>query len=284
MINQALIDYQRIESAINYIVDNFKDKPSLDDIAKTINLSPYHFQRLFSRWAGVSPKKFMQYVSLTYAKEVLVETKQPLMDVAYDMGLSGTSRLHDLFVNIEGMTPGQFKNCGNGIDINYSYSDTAFGSIIVASTSVGVCHAAFEKCLNVGFENLKRKFPKANFYQRVDNLQKDALRVISQEKLHDVVGVKVHLSGTPFQLKVWEALLKIPMGSLTTYGDVANSIGQPNASRAVGTAIGKNPIAFLIPCHRVIQKSGQIGGYMWGKNRKRAIIAWEGLKIDEKVT
>lgn len=281
MRTQGLIDYQRIESAINYIVNNFKDKPSLEKIAKTINLSPYHFQRLFSRWAGVSPKKFMQYVSLAYAKEVLVEEKQPLMTVAYDMGLSGTSRLHDLFVNIEGMTPGEFKNCGNGLDINYSYADTLFGNIIVASTHVGICHVAFEKCLNIGFENLKRKFPKANFYQQLDKMQIAVLKVLSQDELHDIKGIQVHLSGTPFQLKVWEALLKVPMGSLTTYGNVADIIGQPNASRAVGTAIGKNPIAFLIPCHRVIQKSGQIGGYMWGENRKRAIIAWEGVKTYE---
>ena len=283
MINQALIDYQRIERAINYIGDNFKDQPSLDDIAKKINLSPYHFQRLFSRWAGVSPKKYMQYVSLTYAKEVLLKKNQPLMTLAYDMGLSGTSRLHDLFINIEGMTPGQFKNCGDGLNINYSYSDTLFGNIIVASTSVGVCHVAFENCINVGIENLKKKFPKAKFFKRTDKLQKDALKVISQEKLGDFGGVKVHLLGTPFQLKVWEALLKIPMGCLTTYGDIADIIGKPNASRAVGTAIGRNPIALLIPCHRVIQKSGQIGGYMWGENRKRAIIAWEGLKTDEEV-
>ena len=185
MINQALIDYQRIERAINYIGDNFKDQPSLDDIAKKINLSPYHFQRLFSRWAGVSPKKYMQYVSLTYAKEVLLEKNQPLMTLAYDMGLSGTSRLHDLFINIEGMTPGQFKNCGDGLNINYSYSDTLFGNIIVASTSVCVCHVAFENCINVGIENLKKKFPKAKFFKRTDKLQKDALKVISQEKLGD---------------------------------------------------------------------------------------------------
>lgn len=278
MKTQTLIDYERIESAISYIIENFKEKPTLDKIAQEISLSPYHFQRLFSQWAGVSPKKFMQYVSLAYAKEVLLESNLSLLDTALEVGLSGPSRLHDLFINIEGMTPGQFKSGGQGLDINYSYTETLFGAMVIGSTRIGICHMAFEEHQGDGLNNLRKKFPNAKFYQAYDEIQKNALLIFKKDPAN-LQKIKLHLCGTTFQLKVWEALLKIPMGLLTTYGNISKEIGQPNSSRAVGSAIGKNPIAFLIPCHRVIQKSGQIGGYMWGTKRKNAIIAWEGAQV-----
>lgn len=278
MKTQTLIDYERIETAINYITENFKEKPTLDEIAGEIHLSPYHFQRLFSQWAGVSPKKFMQYVSMAYAKEVLLESKLSLLDTSFEVGLSGPSRLHDLFINIEGMTPGQFKNRGDGLDINYSYTETLFGNMVIGSTGIGICHMAFEKHQGDGFQNLRKKFSNAKFHQAFDEIQKNAL-LIFKKNPESLQKIKLHLYGTAFQLKVWEALLKIPLGLLTTYGNISKEIGQPNSSRAVGSAIGKNPIAFLIPCHRVIQKSGKIGGYMWGTKRKKTIIAWEGAQV-----
>ena len=280
MIDQDHVNYERIEKAIAYINDNFKNQPSLRDIAAAVHLSPFHFQRLFSEWAGVSPKKFIQYLSLDYAKELLQNRKSTLLDAAHETGLSGTSRLHDLFVKIEGMTPGEYKKGGEGLVINYNYGSTPFGKMIVGSTSKGLCHMFFEKDERQALMNLKIKFPNAKYHQTADKFQKNAL-CIFQKDWQQLDQVKLHLAGTPFQIKVWESLLKIPMGSLRTYGEVAKELGKPNSSRAVGTAIGRNPIAFLIPCHRVIRSGGNISGYMWGPNRKSAIIGWEAAKMGE---
>lgn len=279
MTEQEHINYGRIAEAINYIKANFKDQPSLNEIAETVHLSPHHFQRLFKDWAGVSPKKFMQYISVEYAKQLLKEKQATLFDTAYETGLSGTGRLHDLFINIEGMTPGEYKNGGERLIINYSFAESPFGNLIVASTSKGICHMAFVGNKLQAFKDLQCRFPNANFNQVVDLNQQNALFIFQYDwsKLNQI---KLHLNGTAFQLKVWETLLKIPMGELTTYGTIANKIEKPKASRAVGTAIGNNPVAFLIPCHRVIQSSGNIGGYMWGNTRKSAIIGWEAAKIN----
>ena len=280
MIDQQQINYQRIEKAIAYIKGNFKDQPSLDDIAAAVHLSPFHFQRLFTEWAGVSPKKFIQYLSLEYAKSLLKDRSSTLLDTAYETGLSGTSRLHDLFINIEGMTPGEFKNGGAGLAINYCFAESPFGKMIVASTSKGVCHMFFEDNEVRALADLEKRFPNAVYHQITDRFQQDAL-FIFQEDWKQLNQIKLHLAGTPFQIKVWESLLKIPMGGLSTYGDIAQSIERPKAARAVGTAIGSNPVAFLIPCHRVIQGSGNIGGYMWGPTRKSAIIGWEAAQGEQ---
>lgn len=278
MPEQHKIDYQRIETAIRYISDHFKDQPSLDDIAQIVHVSPYHFQKMFTEWAGVSPKKFMQYLSLNYAKALLRKRKS-LQDTALETGLSGTGRLHDLFINIEGMTPGEFKNGGAKLQINYSYCHTLFGSIIVASTSKGICHLHFENNEMTALQNLQSRFPNAVFIQTEDQYQLEALSLF-QKNWHNLNEIKLHLVGTPFQIKVWESLLHIPLGSLATYGDIAESINKPKSARAVGSAIGRNPIAFLIPCHRVIQSSGNLGGYMWGIDRKKALIGWESAQIN----
>ncbi|MBV1870975.1 MAG: methylated-DNA--[protein]-cysteine S-methyltransferase [Gammaproteobacteria bacterium] len=280
MSEQEHINYYRIEKAINYIKVHFKNQPSLDEIASSVGISPYHFQRIFTEWAGVSPKKFMQYLSIKYAKQLLRKEDSTLLDVAYKTGFSGTSRLHDLFINIEGMTPGEFKNGGKKLTINYSFTESPFGKIIVASTTKGVCHMFFEEDENQALSDLIQCFPNARYHQVVDNLQQDALSIF-QNDWKQSKQIRLHLSGTTFQLKVWETLLKIPMGTLETYGGIAKSINKPNASRAVGTAIGSNPVAFLIPCHRVIQASGHIGGYMWGSTRKSAIIGWEASKVSD---
>ena len=203
----------------------------------------------------------------------------PLFETAYETGLSGTSRLHDLFVNIEGMTPAEYKNGGKNLIINYSFAESPFGSITIASTEKGICYMAFDENDNQSLEDLKSKFPNAFFHQKLDLLQQNAL-FIFQNDWSKLPQIKLHLKGTDFQLKVWETLLKIPMGQLSTYRAVAQKIEKPNASRAVGTAIGNNPVAFLIPCHRVIQASGNFGGYMWGNTRKTAIIGWEGVKTN----
>jgi len=278
MNTQENINYNRIADAIDYIKTNFKDQPNLDEVAEKVHLSPFHFQRLFTDWAGTSPKKFLQYISVEHAKKILKENnKATLSDAAFDTGLSGTSRLHDLFVNIEGMTPAEYKNGGKSLEINFSFAESPFGNIIVASTKKGVCFMAFAEDEEAGFQDLKNKFPNAGFSRKLDLSQQNALFIFQNDwsKLSDI---KLHLKGTDFQLKVWETLLKIPMGQLSTYGSIAQQIEKPNASRAVGTAIGSNPVAFLIPCHRVIQSSGTFGGYMWGNTRKTAIIGWEGAQ------
>ncbi|MDF2455399.1 MAG: ada [Cytophagaceae bacterium] len=212
MNKQEEINYSRIAEAIDYIRVHFKEQPSLDEIAAHLHLSPFHFQRLFSDWAGVSPKQFLQFISVGYAKQLLREKQITLFDAAEATGLSGTGRLHDLFVKIEGMTPGEYKNGGEQLAIQYSFQESPFGKLLIASTNKGIC-------------------------------------------------------------------LTIPLGALTTYGSIAEHIQNPSASRAVGTAIGSNPVAFLIPCHRVIQGSGVIGGYMWGPTRKTAIIGWEAAQM-----
>jgi len=277
---QSHINYQRIAEAIQYLRENFKSQPNLNEVAAKVHLSPSHFQRLFTEWAGTSPKKFLQYISVEYAKKILQEQQASLVDTAIATGLSSTSRLHDLFVNIEGMTPAEYKNGGAQLVINYSFAETPFGKVIVASTHKGVCYMAFEEDEKKSFERLKSKFPNATYQKQIDVLQQNALSVFHSDwsKLHEV---KLHLRGTGFQLKVWESLLKIPMGTLATYGTIAQQIGNPHASRAVGTAVGSNPVAFLIPCHRVIRSSGVLGNYMWGATRKAAIIGWEQSKTNE---
>ncbi|MCZ4244474.1 bifunctional helix-turn-helix domain-containing protein/methylated-DNA--[protein]-cysteine S-methyltransferase [Pedobacter punctiformis] len=277
MNEQEQINYNRIATAIDYIKTNFKMQPNLDKVAEKVHLSPFHFQRLFSDWAGTSPKKFLQYISVEHAKKILTDTQSTLFDTAYETGLSGTSRLHDLFVNIEGMTPAEYKNGGKNLNINYSYAESPFGNIIVASTSKGVCYMGFNESEEQGLEDLKSKFPNASLNRKLDLLQQNAL-FIFQNDWSKLPEIKLHLKGTDFQLKVWETLLKIPMGQLSTYGSIAKKLENPNASRAVGSAIGSNPVAFLIPCHRVIQSSGNFGGYMWGNTRKTAIIGWENAQ------
>jgi len=282
MTEQENINYNRIAEAIEYIKKNFKDQPSLDEVAEKVHLSPFHFQRIFTEWAGTSPKKFLQYISVEHAKKLLSTKQATLFDVSHETGLSGTSRLHDLFINIEGMTPAEYKNGGKELSIHYSFAESPFGNLIVASTGKGICFMAFNDDEQTAFEELKNKFPHATFSRKLDMIQQNAL-FIFQNDWRKLNKIKLHLKGTDFQLKVWEALLKIPMGRLSTYGAIAGEIGNPNASRAVGTAIGSNPVAFLIPCHRVIQSTGIFGGYMWGATRKTAIIGWESAKTDSAI-
>lgn len=280
MEDQKLIDFERIKKAIEYIGHNFKQQPTLEQIAQQVALSPSHFQRLFTNWAGTSPKKFLQYVSVEHAKGLLKEGQASLLETSLKTGLSGSSRLHDLFVTIEGMTPGEYKHGGENLTINYSFSQSPFGKILIASTLKGVCYIAFAgENEAVAFKTLQDGFPRATFQKKTDQLQQNALSIFSKDwdKLPEI---KLHLKGTDFQLKVWEALLKISMGRLSTYGAIAAQIDMPKACRAVGTAVGDNPVAFLIPCHRVIQSTGALGNYHWGKTIKTAMIGWEGARVE----
>ena len=282
MNTQEQINYNRIAEAIAYIKANFKAQPNLEEVAEKLHLSPFHFQRLFSEWAGTSPKKFLQYISVEHAKKLLKENQATLFETAFETGLSGTSRLHDLFINIEGMTPAEYKNGGKDLAINYSFAESPFGNILVASTQKGICYMAFYEDETTAFSTMQSQFPNASFHRKLDLIQQNAL-FIFQNDWSKLNQIKLHLKGTDFQLKVWEALLKIPMGQFSTYGNIAAKIEKPNASRAVGTAIGSSPVAFLIPCHRVIQSTGNFGGYMWGNIRKTAIIGWEGAKANSLI-
>lgn len=271
------IDFNRIELAINYIRTHFKKQPSLEEIAMEVNLSPHHFHRLFTQWAGVSPKKFLQYTTIEYAKAQLKEQKT-LFDVSMDAGLSGTSRLHDLFVSVEAMTPGEYKNGGRDLTIYYSYPETIFGSACVASTPKGICYLAFGD-KTIAYNELVEMFPSANFIHQEKTIHQEAIGFL-QNSENALNPLQLHIKGTDFQLKVWNALLQIPLGQLTTYGHISKHLNNPKANRAVGTAVGSNPVSFIIPCHRVIRTSGELGGYHWGLDLKVAMIGWEAAKTE----
>ena len=282
---QTAINYNRIAEAIAYYKANFKDQPSLETVAEHVHLSPFHFQRMFHEWAGVTPKQFLQYLTLEHAKNVLKHpggaTGATLSDAAFESGLSGTGRLHDLFIKIEGMTPGEYKHGGEALHIRYSFAESPFGLLLVASTEKGICHMAFvddaEGAKDAALVELKERFPNARYLEGPDALQRQALSIFTGD-WSQPGRVRLHLKGTPFQIKVWETLLKVPSGGLTTYANVAGKIGSPQAVRAVGSAVGQNPVAFLIPCHRVIRSDGQAGEYHWGATRKHAMIGWEAAK------
>src|ERR1700730_14598799 len=226
MIAQEQANYNRIAEAIGYIKDNFKTQPNLEEVAEKVALSPFHFQRMFTDWAGVSPKKFVQYLTIEYAKKMLKDNQASLFETAIETGLSGTGRLHDLFINIEGMSPGEYKNGGENLSINYSFAESPFGNILVASTPKGICYMAFADDQKQALQELQSKFPNAAYKQVVDLMQQNVLYIFTHD-WSKLGQVKLHLKGTEFQLKVWETLLKIPMGQLTTYGSIAKQIQDP---------------------------------------------------------
>ncbi|WP_101690622.1 bifunctional helix-turn-helix domain-containing protein/methylated-DNA--[protein]-cysteine S-methyltransferase [Dysgonomonas massiliensis] len=277
MDNQCAINFERISKAIEFINSNYKNQPSLNDVAEQINLSPYHFQKLFTEWAGVSPKQFLQYISLSHAKDLLKHGQSTLFEASYEIGLSGTSRLHDLFVSIEGMTPGEYKNGGENLKINYDFDSSPFGEMLIASTTKGICHMAFVDNRSEAISFMKSMFPNAEYNNTTDVKIQDIQSVFDND-WSQPSQLKLHVKGTDFQLKVWETLLRIPIGEVVTYGDIAKKLDNPKASRAIGSAVGSNPIAYLIPCHRVIQSTGLFGQYHWGSIRKTAIIGWESAQ------
>lgn len=271
-------DYSRIAEAIDFIASRVIRQPTLDEIAAHVHLSPYHFQRLFCRWAGITPKRFLQALTLEQAKQLLNESR-PLLEVSHALGLSSSSRLHDHFVQLEAMTPGEFKMGGMGLTIDYAVHDTPFGSAFIAATSRGICDLGFveQKDFNVHLAGLKKKWPHAELRNNAEGTLPIVERIFKNDTAFDR-PLSLCVSGTNFQIKVWKALLEIPPGRIATYTQIANAIDHPRSARAVGHAIGANPIAFLIPCHRVIQQSGKLGGYHWGETRKHTILAWEAAR------
>ncbi|WP_299821731.1 methylated-DNA--[protein]-cysteine S-methyltransferase [uncultured Pontibacter sp.] len=269
--------YQTVAAALAYIRANALRQPNLEELAGHACMSPFHFQRVFTEWAGVSPKKFLQYLTLQHAKAVMAKTVS-LAEAAECSCLSSTSRLHDLFLSIEGITPGTFKQLGQQLQLKYSINSCPFGNYIVASTPKGICHLHFFRDQAAALVELRQTWPKAELVNALDAQHEQVQVFFQRTQQQPAAKIRLHLQGTPFQLKVWEALLRIPEGCLTSYASLAQQIGQPTASRAVGTAIGSNPIAFLIPCHRVIKSIGGIGEYRWGSERKMAMIGWEAAR------
>ena len=269
-------DYDVVERAIRFIEGSYIEQPSLDDVAEHVHLSKYHFQRIFSRWAGISPKKFIQYLTVNHAKKLLEESKS-VLDVAYEVGLSSPGRLHDLFVNFEGLSPGEYKLRGKGLHIEYGFSGSPFGTCLLAKTERGICWMSFlsDDSRSEALADMLHKWDGARFVENDGQLKLLAERVFRPFGGGTGASLKLHIRGTNFQVKVWEALLSVPFGRLASYGDIAAKIGAPSASRAVGGAVGSNPVALLIPCHRVIRETGVIGNYRWGEMRKRLLIGWE---------
>lgn len=281
-LNGALSDYARVAKAIAYLEATAESQPELADVAHHIGLSPFHFQRLFRRWAGISPKRFLQFITVEHAKRNLAES-QSVLDATFAVGLSGPSRLHDLFVACEAMTPGEFRRQGEGLEVGYGFHPSPFGLCVLALTPRGVCGLGFAEpgAEAMALADLQGRWPKARF--RADPARSGAVFAAIAGRLgwtadgerEPRAPVKLHLIGTNFQVKVWEGLLRIPPGCVTSYDALSARIGRPGAARAVAGAVAANPISLLIPCHRVIRGSGLVSGYYWGVARKRAILAWE---------
>jgi len=273
-------DYERIAEAIDFIVAQVERQPSLGEVAAHVHMSPFHFQRLFSRWAGVTPKRFLQVLTLERAKQLL-NASGGLLDVSETVGLSRGSRLYDHFVHLEAVTPGEFRHAGRGLTIEFGAHDTPFGAALIATTSRGVCRFAFLDGMDVDahLHDLARSWPHADLCENRRRTREVVMAMFGSEGAPDR-ALSLHVSGTNFQVNVWRALLQIPPASVASYVQVADSVGLPGAARAVGQAVGANPVAFLIPCHRVIRQSGGIGGYHWGVTRKHAMHAWEVARVE----
>lgn len=275
-------DYERIAAAIRYLTDNRIDQPGLDELAAQLGLSPSHCQRLFRRFAGVSPKQFLQFLTVDYARRRLDESAS-VLDAALESGLSGPGRLHDHFVVLEGMTPGEYKHGGSGLTVGYGFTPTPFGTALLAWTPRGLC--AFEflaagEQTDAALARLEQQYPDAEFVAdpvRAEHLVTQGFGGLTRPG----ETLRLQVRGTNFQLRVWQALLSVPPGCVISYGDLAARIGAPRAARAVGTAVGANPVAFLIPCHRVIRRLGMPGEYRWGATRKRGLLAWEAAQFAE---
>ncbi len=269
-------DYYRVEQALNYLNDHANEQPSLKEVADSLNLSEYHFQRMFTRWVGVSPKRFLQYLTRERAKALLAQSHN-LLDVALEAGLSGPGRLHDLFVATEAVTPGEYKSHGQGLTISYGFHSSPFGECLLASTLRGLSNLIFVQDGNriAALKILRRAWPLAHLQEAPQDTAGLVRRIFGREREPGENPLNLHLQGTNFQIKVWEALLAIPPGSLVAYEDLAVYIGLPKAVRAVANAVGRNPIPVIIPCHRVIRKMGDIGGYRYGSARKQALLGWE---------
>ncbi|MBI5592616.1 MAG: bifunctional helix-turn-helix domain-containing protein/methylated-DNA--[protein]-cysteine S-methyltransferase [Deltaproteobacteria bacterium] len=278
-ISQQCHDYMRIEKAIGYVEANYKSRPTLDQIAESMHLSKYHFDRLFKRWAGISPIQFLHFLTVEHAKQKLAESRN-LLDASLETGLSGPGRLHDLFVTFEAMTPGEFKQKGAGLKMEYGFHSTPFGECFLVVTDRGISHLAFVDAEDPAMvlSRFQQNWPEATLAENQARTGSMVNRIFSLDQSHESRPFHLLLKGTNFQVSVWRALLTIPMGNVVSYQDIAAYIGRPKAFRAVGSAIAVNPVGYLIPCHRVIAKSGRIHQYRWGVVRKKAILGWEASK------
>lgn len=274
-MTQDQLNYQRVAAAIEYLTQHFREQPELQDVAAAVHLSPEHFQRIFTEWAGVSPKRFTQFLTIEYLRAQIRELPS-IQEAADAAGLSAQSRVYDLFVNIEGVTPAEFRRQGAGLRIRYGYHRTPFGECFLAAAERGVCALAFvdEVTREAEFSRFSRTWSAAQLEQNQEFTRPLAEQIFAPATTNPS-RITLLVQGTNFQIKVWEALLRIPAGAVSTYAHIARSIGSPAAWRAVGSAIGANPVGYLIPCHRVIRSSGQTGDYHWGATRKQALIGWE---------
>jgi AraC family transcriptional regulator, regulatory protein of adaptative response / methylated-DNA-[protein]-cysteine methyltransferase len=268
-------DYDRVELAIRYLQTNWREQPSLEDVARRVGVSPPYLQRVFRRWAGVSPKTLLRLLTVEHAKRLLGESRS-ILDAAYESGLSGSGRLHDHFVTLEAITPGEYKNGGAGVEIACGLSNSPFGPCFLAVTARGVCRLAFlgDSSGEDELAALRSAWPQSSIREDRRAAAEMGRRIFSSGS----PPIPLLAKGTNFQVQVWRALLEIPEGAAATYQDIAAVIGRPTASRAVGQAVGDNPIAYLIPCHRVLRQSGDLGGYRWGTTRKTALLAWEAAR------
>lgn len=274
-------DYETVSRVVELLTENYRDQPSLDAIASDLGQSPTQLQKTFTRWAGLSPKAFLQAVTLDHAKRLLRQEELPLLETSFELGLSGPSRLHDLFVTHEAMSPGEWKLRGGGLTIRYGFHPCPFGVALVMITGRGLAGLAFNDAGDekASFEDMASRWPNAQFIEDSAATAGYAARIFDAREWHSEEPLRVVLIGSDFQIRVWESLLKIPMGKAVTYSDIACDIGQPTASRAVGAAVGRNPISFVVPCHRALGKSGALTGYHWGLTRKRAMLGWEAGKV-----
>lgn len=270
-------DYDRVARAIRFIAENRLEQPSLEDVADVMGLSPFHAQRLFTRWAGISPKRFLGLLTLEHAKALLRSTES-VMGAAYEVGLSGASRLHDLFVSLEAITPGEYKAMGANLTLRWGVHDSPFGPALLVATERGLARLAFldGQHLDEALAEAKADWPLSRFVEDPEATKPYAEAVFGNRRPSE--PLKILVKGTPFQVQVWRALLRIPGGSTVTYGDLAAELGRPGAARAVGSACARNRIGMLIPCHRVIRETGALGGYQWGLERKQALLAWEAAQ------
>ncbi len=289
---QAARDYSLIQSAVEFLTNHWLDQPGLDDLARHLTLSPAHCQKLFKRWCGLSPKEFVQAITVDHARRLL-EGSASILETAHEVGLSGGGRLHDLFVSHEAMTPGDYKRRGEGVEISYGFHASPFGTALVMATIRGVAGIAFvdsgndggsEKAREAALADMTRRWPKARYSEIPAHTAHHARDIFDPGRWSPGRPTPLVLIGTDFEVRVWEALLKIPMGQAVSYGDLARHLGVPKAARAVGSAVGRNPISFVVPCHRVLRGDGSLGGYHWGLTRKRAMIGWETGHIAGKVT
>ncbi len=274
-------NYKQIAQAIAYIRDNAGRQPSLEQISSHTGLSPWHFQRKFKAWVGVSPKRFLEFLTVQHAKELL-DKSASVLDAALDLGLSGPGRLHEQFVSIEAVTPGQYKRLGNGLKIYYGVHASPFGLMLLAVTGRGICELAFGSGERLDHEaiDLQRRWPAAQITHDPQRTAPTADKLFNPGSRTQKMGFQLFVKGTNFQVNVWRALLRVPEGSLVSYRQLAQMSGKPSAIRATASAIGANPVSYLIPCHRILRTSGELGGYHWGIERKRALIAWDSARAE----